>query len=230
VDFCPRCGDANIRLFSDRSGWCMRCNMPFKQAASRITDEPDRRLMADGQFQKPASAHAGDGQSPSRLTPAPQAGQVFYGIQYQAGYWVPIGMPTGDQWREMEKAKRAQAEWLAEEMKKAAGILMYIGSGLALAAVALSFIMPPGPLGPYGGLISSKINLCFCGAASLELLLGALAIGAGFFFKDSPVRHAIIAIVAGVILMILSLLLIGGLLGAIGGTFVFVGGLMGLSI
>ena len=230
VDFCPRCGNADIRLFADRSGWCMHCNMPFMQAASQPVAQPDFGMRVDEQDRQPASTDVGGGQSPIPETPAPVARQVLHANQAQVLYGAPVGMSMSDQWMAMDNAQKAEADWAEEERMKAAGILIYIGSAIALAAVALSFLISLGIASPYGGsMLASEIAPCLCGAAVFELFLGALGFGAGYFIKDNPQRYVPLALVVGALLTVLSVILIGGILGAIGGGLILAGGLMGLS-
>lgn len=204
--------------------------MPFMQAASQPVAQPDFGMRVDEQDRQPASSDVGGGQSPIPETPAPVARQVLYASQDQVRYGVPVGMSIYDKFQAMENAEKAQAYWAEEERIKSAGILIYIGSAIALAAVALSSLISLGLPGPYGGsMLASDIAPCLCGAAVFELILGALGFGAGYFIKDYPKRYVPLALVVGALLTVLSVLLIGGILGAIGGGLILVGGLMGLS-
>jgi len=100
-----------------------------------------------------------------------------------------------------------------------AGVFICVGSAVCAAAVVLSvfFILPL--------ILQSGAGFIICFVAIIELILAAVAFEAGLHMTDYYRRSSTVALVTGGILAVMSLFLIGGIIGIIGGVMIFIGGL-----
>jgi len=150
----------------------------------------------------------------------PATGQVLSGGLDKASHGTPVQELAVGPWIGTETPYSVE-EYSAEERRATtAKVFICVGAAISMAAVALSILLG------LGAFLASSLGSCLCITAFVELGLAAVAFGAGFFIKDNIHRASMIALVAGAVLAVLSLLLLGGILGAIGGGITFIGGLM----
>jgi hypothetical protein len=145
--------------------------------------------------------------------------------QRQAYRGMPPGALTYGAWRTAANDYGMKDYWARDRQLRIGGILVFVGSAIVLTAVILGFFLTLWIATSFGGsLIPTESAFCVCGASSFEVALGLLGLGAGYYIKDDSLNSTILAIVAGSLLVLLSLIFLGGLLGIIGAVIMIIGG------
>ncbi len=119
-------------------------------------------------------------------------------------------------------------ETILAQLREIGKFFIYAGSFLLLISqILVFFFLVPIEL-LFAALASSLIGVTICGALLTNSILSLIGFGAGeHVAQDSP-QAATLCIVIGAIAVLLSLLVTGGILGAIGGALIVVGGILGL--
>jgi hypothetical protein len=145
----------------------------------------------------------------------------------------------------MQTGMRQSVSFQREKRLKEGGAIVYLGAVILILAPFFSLLMLQALVSAEAGrsvswgemmdaMAGTSLGEILCMGVFIIIALGFAAIAAGYYMRkgsdlSSPTRPAVAAIVMGVLGTFLSVLIVGGLVGLIGGIMVAVGGGMGLS-
>lgn len=230
IEACSYCGSAELELFPDGSGRCKRCNMSFMGPSSVKAVQPDKLEMHKRQMPQPSMPRPSwTGQPVVQAIPVSQVQRGYAAAPGQPSGQMPAGSFFYGQWMPAE-AMPQEPTWEQRELPaKIAGYTVYAGSAILLSSLVLSVFLLP----IVHEIIDAKFTLLgylLCGGTIVQFLFCVAGFGAGYYIKQSSTGAAILAVIGGAIAILLSLVIIGGLLGAIGALLILIGGGVGLVV